>query len=373
MSKDTPKKRRSLGWTILLALVGLIVIGFVIIALWRTFMPRANVWTNDAKIQAHYTTVAPRIKGKISKVLVNDNEQVKKGQPLVKLDPSVYQAAVASGWARLATQRANLTEIKAEIDRQPARIAQAEATVKKDKANAEFERRNARRYATLVRSHGISREEQQRQQAKADTAAAQLKTDEAALEDAKKQLAVLKGRREQAEANIQQAQADLDQAQLNLSYTTIFAPEDGVIAQRAARVGAWVDPGTALMATVPLQRLYILAHYRETKLEHVQPGQRVTINVDAFPGLKLKGHVDSLAPATGVTFSPVAPDNATGNFTKVVQRLPVKITVDPGQDAIAKLKQGLSVETTIHTNFDHVDSNLGIYGKTADRSTINRD
>lgn len=369
MSEQTPNKSRSIGWYVLLAIVVLIVVGFASVALWRTFAPDADVWTNDAKIDAHYTTITPRVKGQIADVRIDDNEQVHKGQPLVKLDASDYQTAVAAAEARLATQRANRAEIKAEIKRQPARIAQARATVKKDQASADFARRNAKRYDKLARNHSLSREQQQRQTASADSAEAQLDTDEAALQEAKKQLEVLKTRKQQADAKLKQAQDKLDQARLNLSYTTIRAPEDGVVGERAARVGAWVDPGTALMAIVPLQRIFVTAHYRETDLTHVAPGQPVSIHVDAFPDMHLAGHVASLAPATGVTFSPVAPDNATGNFTKVVQRLPVKIAIDPGQGAIARLKQGLSVETTIHTGLADVHSNLGAHGRAADRTT----
>jgi membrane fusion protein (multidrug efflux system) len=145
--------------------------------------------------------------------------------------------------------------------------------------------------------------------------------------------------------------------------TGVVAPTDGVVGERAARPGIWVEPGAALMAIVPLQRIFVTAHYRETQLTHVAPGQPVSIHVDAFPHMHLKGRVASLAPATGVTFSPVAPDNATGNFTKVVQRLPVKIAIESGQKAITKLKQGMSVETTVYTGFADVQSNLGIHNK----------
>ena len=164
------------------------------------------------------------------------------------------------------------------------------------------------------------------------------------------------------------ARSQLADARLNLSYTEVVAPKAGVVGERAARPGAWVDPGTALMAIVPLQNIYVQANYRETELTHVRPGQRVSIHVDAFPDAPLTGHVDSLAPATGVTFSPIAPDNATGNFTKVVQRLPIKITIDPGQGAVDRLKQGLSVETTIHTDLADVDSNLGVHGQPSDHT-----
>lgn len=372
-SEESPRKYRAIGWYVLVAIVVLIVVGLVVVALWRTFVPDADVWTDDAQIDAHYVTIAPRVQGQIARVLVDDNEPMRKGQPLVRLDARDYKTALTAAQARLASSRAGLAEIGAEIERQPALIAQAAATVKKDRASADFARRNAERYDTLARNHGISREDEQRQTASAASAAAQLKADEAALDNARKQLAVLKARREQSEAAVQQAQADRDQARLSLSYTTVKAPEDGVVTELAARTGAWVEPGTALMAVVPLHRIYVLAHYRETDLTHVQPGQTVSIHVDAFPNDDLKGHVDSVAPATGVTFSPVAADNATGNFTKVVQRLPVKITIDPGQGAVARLKQGMSVETTIHTGLADVNSNLGVHGQKTESPAASTD
>lgn len=367
MSDTAPKKTRSLGWYLLLGVIVVIVVGFVAVALWRTFMPNADVWTNDAQIETNYTVISPRISGRVAAVPVDDNQPVRAGELLVRLDVRDYETAVAAAKARLATARAGQAEIIAEITRQPTLIAQAKAKVTGDRAAARFARHNAERYDTLAQSHGISREQQQRQQSAADTAEAQLAADQAALDNARKQLDVLKARRQQAAADIQQARADLAQAQLNLSYTRVRAPTDGVIAQRAARPGQWVGAGTALMALVPLKRLFVLAYYRETELTHVAPGQAVSIHVDAYPDMPLTGHVASLAPATGVTFSPVAPDNATGNFTKVVQRLPVKIVIDPGQNAIAKLKQGLSVETTIHTGLATVQNNLGIYHDGAGR------
>ena len=367
---EQPQKSRSIGWVILIVIIATVVVIGVAAALWQTFVPDADIWTNDAQIEAHYVTVAPRVSGQVAEVLVADNEVVEKGQPLARLDARPYETAVAEAKAQVGTARARVDELAAEIARQPALIDQAQAVVERDRASADFAERNAKRYRELASANGISEESRQRQDADARSASSQLAADQADLAAAKSQLKVLKAQKEQAEASLAVAQAQLADARLNLSYTDVVAPKAGVVGERAARPGAWVDPGTALMAVVPLQNIYVQANYRETDLTHVAPGQPVSIHVDAFPDDPLTGHVDSLAPATGVTFSPIAPDNATGNFTKVVQRLPIKITIDPGQGAIARLKQGLSVETTIHTDFADVDSNLGVSGASTDRARL---
>ena len=367
---EQPQKSRSIGWVILIVIIAAVVVIGVAAALWQTFVPDADIWTNDAQIEAHYVTVAPRVSGQVAEVLVADNEVVEKGQPLARLDARPYETAVAEAKAQVGTARARVDELAAEIARQPALIDQAQAVVERDRASADFAERNAKRYRELASANGISEESRQRQDADARSASSQLAADRADLAAAKSQLKVLKAQKEQAEASLAVARARLADARLNLSYTDVVAPKAGVVGERAARPGAWVDPGTALMAVVPLQNIYVQANYRETDLTHVAPGQPVSIHVDAFPDDPLTGHVDSLAPATGVTFSPIAPDNATGNFTKVVQRLPIKITIDPGQGAIARLKQGLSVETTIHTGFADVDSNLGVSGASTDRARL---
>ncbi|WP_348760667.1 HlyD family secretion protein [uncultured Salinisphaera sp.] len=367
---EQPQKSRSIGWVILIVIIATVVVIGVAAALWQTFVPDADIWTNDAQIEAHYVTVAPRVSGQVAEVLVADNEVVEKGQPLARLDARPYETAVAEAKAQVGTARARVDELAAEIARQPALIDQAQAVVERDRASADFAERNAKRYRELASANGISEESRQRQDADARSASSQLAADRADLAAAKSQLKVLKAQKEQAEASLAVARARLADARLNLSYTDVVAPKAGVVGERAARPGAWVDPGTALMAVVPLQNIYVQANYRETDLTHVAPGQPVSIHVDAFPDDPLTGHVDSLAPATGVTFSPIAPDNATGNFTKVVQRLPIKITIDPGQGAIARLKQGLSVETTIHTDFADVDSNLGVSGASTDRARL---
>jgi membrane fusion protein, multidrug efflux system len=343
MNRKKLMKRGGIGGVIV------ILIGFVVIVLIRIWNPGGNVWTNDAYITADYTTIAPKVSGLISQVLVDDNQPVKAGQVLARIDDRDYAVAVKSAQADVATAKAALANLDAKIARQPMLVAQAEAAVQADDASLAFAQANAQRYRDLSQGGAGTVEEQQQTSARVGTLTAARMGHLAAVEATRKDLDLLTAQRAQAAGTLDQAQAMLEQAQLNLSYTQIVAPEDGVVGARAVRVGAYVGPGTALLALVPLQQAYIDADYREVALTRVRAGQPVSITVDTFPGTTLHGTVDSIAPATGLTFAPIAPDNATGNFTKVVQRLTVKIVLDPNQSLAARLRVGMSVETTIHT------------------------
>jgi membrane fusion protein, multidrug efflux system len=356
MNRKKLMKRGGIGGVIV------IVIGFITIVLIRIWNPGGNVWTNDAYITADYTTIAPKVSGLISQVLVDDNQSVKAGQVLARIDDRDYAVAVKSAQADVATAKAALANLDAKIARQPVLVAQAEAAVQADDASLAFAQENAQRYRNLSQGGAGTVEEQQQTSARVGTLTAARMGHLAAVEATRKDLDLLTAQRAQAAGTLDQAQAMLEQAQLNLSYTQIVAPEDGVVGARAVRVGAYVGPGTALLALVPLQQAYIDADYREVALTHVRAGQPVSITVDTFPGTTLRGTVDSIAPATGLTFAPIAPDNATGNFTKVVQRLTVKIVLDPNQSLAARLRVGMSVETTIHTR----NRTVPLGGKIAD-------
>lgn len=328
---------------------GVLVLAIVAIAVDRLLIGgSAEQSTNDAFVTADYSVVAPKAAGLIDQVAVQDNQAVKAGQLLAHIDDRDYRTAVAVADAALAAARARLTDLAAELDRQQPVIRQTDATLQADQAALDFAQDNAVRYRRL--SSGGAGTVEQRQQA--DTrllqARASLQHDKAVNHAARQQVIVLKAEQGQAEAGVEQAQAALDQARLDLSYTRIVAPVDGVVGERSVRVGNYVHVGTPLLAVVPVQAAYVVANYQETQLEHMRPGQKVTIHVDTYGGEDFNGTVDSLAPASGVAFSPIAPDNATGNFTKVVQRIPVKIWFDPGQQLSSRLRVGMSVETTVH-------------------------
>jgi len=304
--------------------------------------------TNDAYIGADYTVLAPRVAGQISELLVDDNAQVHAGQLLARIDDRDYVAAVDAARADVAVAQATVASAAAALAQQQSVIAQAQAALSAARAARVFARSDYERYADLARHGAGSVQNAQQARARIDTAAAEVERQEAALQAARQQVNLLQAQRQHADATLQRGNAALESARLSLSWTRIEAPVDGMVGQRSLRVGAYVTPGTPLLAVVPLKQAYVVANFQETQLEGVQAGQGADIRVDTFPDHVLHGTVDSVAPATGVTFAALAPDNATGNFTKVVQRLPVKIRLDPGQPGLDRLRVGMSVEATLH-------------------------
>jgi len=332
----TPAKRTALLTLLLLILLG---IAFFI---WSA-MGRHDRRTDDARIVADYTLVAPKISGYIRQVNVADNQQVKAGDLLATLDDRDYRVALETAQANLQVSQAKLSSAQALLDQQQATIAQSEAAVSASQASLSYAGQNADRYRKLLKSGTATADEQQKSNAAMLSAAAQVRQSQAAVLAARKQIPVLQASVRQAQADIAASQASVDQAELNLSYTRIVAPVSGTVGQRALREGAWVAAGTRLLAVVPLQQSYVLANFLETQLAQVSRGQPVSITVDALPGVMLRGHVDSIAPATGSTFAAITADNATGNYTKVVQRLPVKIVLEQDQPDLARLRVGMSV------------------------------
>ncbi|CAD6553688.1 Colistin resistance protein EmrA [Paraburkholderia metrosideri] len=303
--------------------------------------------TNDAYIEADFTLVAPRVAGQIAGVFVEDNQSVKAGQLLVRIDDRDFKAALSSAEADVAAAKASVANDDAEIARQPSLVEQARATLRSDEASVSFARANAARYQNLSDAGAGTTQEQQHAASTLAEQLAQQAHDGAVLASTEQYLNVLNTQRDKAAGALARAEAALDQARLNLSYTEIRAAVDGKVGRRSARVGAFVTPGTPVLAIVPLSDAYVVANFQENQITHMRPGESVRIKVDSLPGVTIHGRVDSLAPATGVAFAPIAPDNATGNFTKVVQRVPVKIAIDPGQEAASELSVGLSVETEV--------------------------
>jgi membrane fusion protein, multidrug efflux system len=310
-----------------------------------------SVETDDAYVTAHYAIVAPQIvSGLIDRVDVNDNQYVHAGQELVHIDDRDYRTAVANAAATLEGAKADLAILAAQIMQQKATIQQAAATVEADDAALSFAQANAVRYRTLAAGGAATVQERQQSSTALQQAVAAKARDSAAELDAERRIPVLQAEQARAQAHVDSAAASLHQAQLNLSYTTIVAPFDGVVGALSARVGNYVAPGTALLAVVPLRKAYVVANFEESQLANVVRGEQARIAVDALPGHVFTGTVDSLAPASGITFSPIPPDNATGNFTKIVQRIPVKIWFNPGQPLFDRLRDGMSVEGTIGTD-----------------------
>lgn len=298
--------------------------------------------TDDAYVNADYTLVAPKVSGYVASVNVLDNQQVKAGELLATLDDRDYRVALETAQANLQVSKAKQLSSQAQLEQQQSTIDEAKATLAASQASSQYAGQSAARYNQLYKSGTIAADEQQKASSTQRSASAAVRQSEAALAAAIKQVGVLQAAVRQAEADVTAAQASVDQAKLNLSYTRIVAPVDGMVGQRSVRLGAYVSAGTRLLAVVPLQQTYITANYLETQLADVQPGQKAVVKVDALPGKRFTGHVDSIAPATGATFSAISPDNATGNYTKVVQRLPVKIVLDANQPDLAQLRVGMS-------------------------------
>jgi membrane fusion protein, multidrug efflux system len=338
-------------WPFVLA--GLVVAIFAAVVLYIVFRPHPDVRTDDAYVMVHYATIAPRISGQVETVPVDDNQLVKAGQVLATLDPRDSENAVASAKAALARDIALFGEVSANVARQPSLIDEQQAAVASAKARLAFAQADARRYNNLAATGAGTMQQHQQADTALQQGQASLDSAQALLTAARMQLDVLAAQRSAAEAAVKADQAQLDQAKLNLSYTQILAPIDGVVGERSVQVGNYVGPGATLMTVVPLDQVYIEANYLEVDLLHVRSSQPVTIHLDAY-NIDLNGTVDSVPPASGAAFAPIAPNNATGNFTKIVQRLPVKIVVTPGQPLAKLLRVGLSVETTIHTGLEDV-------------------
>ena len=307
------------------------------------------VSTDDAYVKADNTTISPKVSGYLSTVLVGDNERVKAGQILARIDDRDFKVALDQAKADVAAAKAAIASKQAQLDVQQTVINAAKATVGVDEATATFAAQENKRYTDLATTGYGSVKNAQQAQSRIASAQAAILRDTANLASAVKQVDLLKAEIVQANAALARAQALQSQAELNLSYTTITAPIDGIVGNRTLRTGQYVQAGTQLMSLVPATGAYVIANYKETQLTDVREGQAVDIEVDTFPGRPVHGHVDSIAPASGQEFALLPPDNATGNFTKIVQRIPVKIVLDSGDNPSIALRPGMSVIPTIAT------------------------
>lgn len=339
---------------------GLVLVAVGALGLRWWTMGRFMIETDDAYVRADVVTIAPRVAGIVAEVAVSDNQRVDAGDILARIDDRDYrmkveqaEGALAAARADIAARQARVATFDARSTRQQSVIAQNGAAVAAREAEARFADLDYQRQISLSRQQVGSVQNLQSAEASARKATAGLAEARAALTAAHAELPVLASDRaaaaadlEKARGALRQAQAALDAARLDLERTVIRAPASGQIGERTVRVGQYADIGTPLMAVVPAQA-YIVANYKETQTDLIRPGQPATIVVDAFAGAAIKGHVDSFAPASGAQFALLPPDNATGNFTKIVQRIPLRIEVDPGQPRAAGLRPGLSVETII--------------------------
>lgn len=399
----SPKVRRFL-------LIGGLAALALVVGLFFYFHDRES--TDDAQVDGHITPVASKIYGRVAEVLVLDNQPVKAGQILVKIDPRDYQAALDQAKAQLALAEADAQSAGVDVPRtrenvasgtssadaqllgaqaslamaqstyeqaQTADLAYAQANIDKSKANSELAKADLARYKPLLDKAEISQQQYDAAKANADATASSLKADQEKLSQAqrnidiaKAQVAAAQARVEQAKAGVASAHADTKQvnmraadaqgkaakvqemraaveaATLNLSYTQLVAPVDGVVTHKQVEPGQIVQQGQGLMVVVPLQDVWVTANFKETQLRNMKPGQKAEVHVDTY-GKTFEGHVDSIAGATGAVLSLLPPENATGNYVKVVQRIPVKIIVDRISPDVAVLRPGMNVDATVIT------------------------
>ncbi|MEJ0015150.1 MAG: HlyD family secretion protein [Acetobacteraceae bacterium] len=308
-------------------------------------------WTDDAAVQADLTPLSAQVTGRIKAMPVGDYQEVRAGDVLAEIDDAPFRAQLDQAQAAVAAAQAAIVNLKAQETLQAANIAAAAAQLDGSRATAWRARLESERQQKLLASRIVGTEQAVEQaEAAAKLADAQVMQAGAALEAAQRQLDVQRTQEEQLAANLKSAEASRELAQINLGYTRILAPTGGMVGRRLVYPGQYVGIGTQVIAVAPLDRLYITANYKETQLTHVRIGQRAEVAVDAFPGTTLRGHVASWSPATGSEFALLPPDNATGNFTKVVQRIPVRVVLDDDGGLGQRLRPGMSVETTIHTD-----------------------
>jgi membrane fusion protein, multidrug efflux system len=316
-------RRRPIAFIVL----GLAVLGLGYGGVRRLLWSRTHEATDDAQVDGHIVPILPKVGGFVTQVRVEDNQRVQAGDTLVVLDDADFRA-------KLAQEEADYQAALATVSSN-TRVGQADATLRQAEANAQKAHADLERLQPLAERDIVSKQQLDGAQAAATAADAQVSAARAALAA--------------ADARVAAARATRDQAALQLSYTRVTAAMSGVVSKKNVEVGELVQPGQPLMSVVPLTDVWVVANYKETQVEGVTPGDPADITVDAYPGLHVAGHVESLSPATGAKFSLLPPDNATGNFTKVVQRVPVRIRLDRPNDPQHPLRPGMSVEATVTT------------------------
>jgi membrane fusion protein, multidrug efflux system len=352
--KQNNNKKKKYGF-IVLAIV--ILVGAVTLFFYLRYKA-THITTDDAFVDGHIYTIASRVKGRIKAVYAADNQYVKKGDLLVEIDPADFEAKVSEASSGAGAEKAKLSEIKARIAVSRIQIseisANIEANVELQEANLQQAEKDVKRAENLYKSETISKERYEKTLTAYTVAQAQVKAAREQLRQAEKALETQKAIVIQAESSmdtqlsaIKEKEAKLDSAELNYGYTRIYAPSDGYVTKKTVELGNQIQDGQPLMAIVSLSDIWITANYKETQLAKVKTGQEVVIKVDTYPGKKLKGKIDSIMSGTGASFSLFPAENATGNYVKVVQRIPVKIVLDKDTDKEHVLRIGMSVVPTI--------------------------
>lgn len=349
---DNATESRSLALRLApwLGSIAVIVLVFMATTQWQGWVGNRRVQTTqNAYVKSDFAILSAKVSGYITALPVGDYQAVRAGELITQIDSSDYELAVAAAQAALAKARATLTNLDREISQQRARIDAAQAHVQSAHVRIRQYRNDPARQAALVKEGALSRQRFQSAQADFDYAVSQRDAAVAQKELESRSLELLEGQRAVRAADVEAANAALETARRNLGYTRIVAPFDGKLNKRHVQVGSLVGDGAQIVSIVPAAQPYVIANYKETQLSHVQLGQPVTLDVDGLPGRSLRGRVAEIAPMSGNEAALLPADNASGNFTKVVQRIPVRIELEPGQDALAGLRAGMSVRTRIDT------------------------
>jgi membrane fusion protein, multidrug efflux system len=344
----TPGKRARARRMLLIAGV-VVAIGATIFGIRWWVYGRFMQTTDDAYLRADSVTISPNVTGLIESVYVAENQSVRAGAALVKVDSRSYQASLEQANATVAGRKADIERAEAALVQQQATIRQAEATLSASSLAADFAGKQVIRYAPLSQSGAETNERLEQLQDQRDQARARQRSDAAALDSAKRQVPSLEASISQAKAQLESAEATVRQSNIDLGHTTVRSSIDGRIGDSSVRVGQFVQPGTRLMSVVPVGTLYVTANFKENQIGRMRIGQTVHIKVDAVPHADITGKLASFAPGTGAQFALLPPENATGNFTKIVQRVPVRTTVYATQAVRALLVPGLSATVTVDT------------------------
>jgi membrane fusion protein (multidrug efflux system) len=344
-SPRKPSRRRFL--ILGAAVVALVGVAFWLINWWTT--GRFVETTNNAYLQADSVVISPKISGYVKEVLVRDNELVAAGAPLARIDSAPYQAAQDMAEAEIAQRRADLVRFQADAARQEAARAEAVAQVSVAEAAARFAAEDAARFQRLAKTGADTTQHRDQAESMRDQTAGQARAARAAVDTTSRQLDSLKAQIGQGEAALQAAQARVKGTRSDLDGVTVESPIAGRVGDRTIRIGQFVQPGTRMMTIVPMADIYLVANFKETQVGRMRPGQPVAVTIDALPDAKISGTVDSLAPGTGTEFALLPPENATGNFTKIVQRVPVRIRLNADSATRELLRPGLSAEVEVNT------------------------
>lgn len=315
--------------------------------------------TDNAYIESEISALSPQVAGLVSQVFVEENQRVNKGDVLLSLDSRNYQAKVAQAQAQVASAKANIETLKKQLELQEHVIAQNKANSTRAIAEQKLSKSDVKRYQQLEKRQQISRQQLEKSETLLEQSDANISASQSGLAAAKSSYEVLQAQVVQAQSTLQSANAQEHFAQLQLEHTKIIAPFNGVIGNKHVEPGQFVQPGLQVLSLVPLPSVYITANFKETQLAHLAIGQAATVSVDALGDETYQGHLISFAPASGSRFSLLPPENATGNFTKIVQRIPVRIRLNSTPDKLAKLRPGMSVVVDIDTRSNGVRPESG--------------